>query len=209
MATAVATQAKPAAARPSAYQPYRFTVKQYHRMIETRVLTADDRVELLEGWVIEKMPHNPRHDGTVGRINRRLLRLLPEDWLLRIQCAITLRGSEPEPDLAIVRGPEETYFERHPCPQDIALLIEVADSSLLDDRRGKGVVYARARIGVYWIVNIKDSRVEVYTQPVTGKSPRYREQEDFGRDQSIPLILGGKELARLPGQELLPPSAKK
>src|SRR5690242_8549294 len=109
---------------------YRFTVKQYQRMIETGVLTENDRVELLEGWIVDKMPHNPPHDGTINRINRRLLPLLPEGWLLRVQSAITLTRSEPEPDLAIVRGPEEIYFKRHPMPRDIALLIEVADTTL-------------------------------------------------------------------------------
>jgi Uma2 family endonuclease len=208
MATAE-VQATPAAAPALAREFYRFTVQQYHRMLEEGVLTANDRVELLEGLVIEKIPHNPPHDGTVGRITRRLLRLLPEDWMLRVQCAITLRGSEPEPDIAIVRGPEETYFSRHPRSQDIALLLEVADTSLLEDRRGKGAIYARARIPVYWIVNIKDSRVEVYTQPVTGKSPRYRHQENHERGQAVPLTLAGTEMTQIPVNDLLPPSAQK
>ncbi len=153
---------------------YRFTVDQYQRMIESGVLKADDRVELVAGYLVEKVPHNPLHDGTVGRINRRLMRLLPEEWLLRVQSAIVVRDSQPEPDLAIVRGPEETYFTRHPGAQDIALLIEVADSSLLDDRREKGLIYARARIAPYWIVNVNERCIEAYSQPIAGRSPRYR-----------------------------------
>jgi Uma2 family endonuclease len=206
MATATAVQ--PASSWTPPFPVYRFTVEQYHRMIEEGVFSPDDRVELLEGWVVEKMPHKPPHDGTVGRINRRLMRLLPDEWLVRVQSAITLRISEPEPDLAVVRGPEDTYFERHPHPQDIALLIEVADSSLLDDRRGKGPVYARARIGVYWIVNIKDSRIEVYTEPIAGKSPRYRRQQDFARGLSVPLILADKEFTQIAVDDLLPPASK-
>jgi Uma2 family endonuclease len=184
-----------------------FTVEQYHRMIAEGLLTADDRVELLEGWIIDKMPHNPPHDGTVGRINRRVVRILPEEWLLRVQSAITLGASEPEPDLAIVRGPEDVYFQRHPGPRDIALLIEVADSSLLEDRRDKGLIYARARIPVYWIVNIRDSCIEVYTLPTAGRAPRYRQQRDFRRGESLPLILNGQKVAQIAVDELLPPAA--
>jgi Uma2 family endonuclease len=209
MATAVAIPSKPEGPRRLADQVYRFTVAQYHRMIEEGVFPADDRVELLEGWVVKKMPHNPPHDGTVGRINRRLLRILPDEWLLRVQSAITLRTSEPEPDFAFVRGPEETYFKRHPGPQDIALLIEVADSSLLDDRRQKGPIYARARIPRVWIVDINDACIEVYTRPTAGKFPRYRLKEEYGRAWSVPLILGGDELAQVPVRDLLPSSATK
>src|SRR5438094_10056194 len=102
--------------------PYRFTVKQYHRMIETGILTGNDRVELLEGWIVPKMPHNPPHDGTITRVTRRLMSVLPDEWLLRVQSAITLQRSEPEPDFAVVRGPEEVYFRRHSSPRDSALL---------------------------------------------------------------------------------------
>ena len=109
---------------------YRFTVTQYHRMIESGVLTENDRVELLEGRVVPKVPCNPPHDGTVTRIQRRLARLLPDEWLIRVQCALTTRDSEPEPDLTVVRGPEEVYFTRHPLPRDVGLLIEVADATL-------------------------------------------------------------------------------
>jgi Uma2 family endonuclease len=209
MMTAVATQPKSATAGAPALQAHRFTVRQYHRMIETGILTANDRVELLEGWIVDKMPHNPPHDGTVGRINRRLLRLLPDEWLLRVQSAITLGDSEPEPDLTVVRGPEETYFTRHPRPRDIGVLIEVADSTLLTDRRKKGSLYARFRIPIYWIVNINDECIEVYTQPIGGKSSRYRLRADYPSDQTAPLILGGAEVARIPVHDLLPPPTTK
>jgi Putative restriction endonuclease len=183
---------------------YRFTVDQYHRMVETGILTGNDRVELLEGWIVSQMPHKPLHDGTVTRVTRRLTPLLPEEWLLRVQSAITLSRSEPEPDLAIVRGPEETYFRRHPGPRDIALLIEVADSSLLHDRRSKGAIYASARISQYWIINLVDTVLEVYSQPRAGRTSAYRGQKSYGIGESVPLVLDGRELARIPVNELLP-----
>jgi hypothetical protein len=186
---------------------YRFTVAQYHRMTEAGVLTEDDRVELLEGWIVHKMPHNPPHDATITRIQRRLTRILPDEWLLRIQCAITTPDSEPEPDLAVVQGPEEVYFARHPGPGDIALLIEVADTTIEQDRGEKRRLYARARIAAYWIVNLPESKIEVYTSPRAGKSPAYRQQQDYGLADSLPLSVAGRVLAHLPVAELLPPSA--
>jgi Uma2 family endonuclease len=183
---------------------YRFSVKQYHRMIQAGILTAKDRVELLEGWIIPKRSYNPPHNIMITRVNRRLVRILPDEWLLQVQGAVTLRESEPEPDFAIVRGPEEKYFHCKPVARDVVLLIEVADSSLLDDRRGKGALYAQARIPEYWIINLVDAQVEIYTQPRAGKSPGYRQQRDYGIDEAVPLILAGRAIARVPVRELLP-----
>jgi hypothetical protein len=182
---------------------YRFTVGQYHRMVEAGILGPNDRVELVEGWIIAKMPRKPPHDATIARINRRLTPVLPDEWLLRVQSAITLRDSEPEPDLAIVRGPEEVYFEHHPRPRDIGLLIEVADSTLLSDRQTKGGLYAQARIARYWIINLVASVVQVYTQPRAGKFPAYRQQHDHGKEDVVPLILGDEELEQIPVRELI------
>jgi Uma2 family endonuclease len=183
---------------------HRFTVKQYHRLIETGILTANDRVELLEGWIIKKMTFNPPHNATIIRVNRRLVRLLPEEWLLQVQGAITLRASEPEPDFAVIRGPEAKYSARKPVPRDVALVIEVADSSLLEDRRYKTGLYAAARIPEYWIINLVNSRIEVHAQPRAGRSPVYRQVRNYGRDETIPLILQGREVARIPVGDLLP-----
>jgi hypothetical protein len=172
-------------------------------MVEAGILGPDDRVELVEGSIIAKMPRKPPHDATIARINRRLTPVLPDEWLLRVQSAITLRDSEPEPNLAIVRGPEEVYFERHPRPRDIGLLIEVADRTLLSDRQTKGGLYAQARIAQYWIINLVASVVQVYTQPRAGKFPAYRQQHDYGKEDVVPLILDDEELERIPVRELM------
>src|SRR5205823_3779193 len=115
----------------------RFSVERYQRMVETGILTAEDKVELLENYVVLKMPRNPPHDSTVQRMNRPILTSLPSGWDLRIQCAITLDDSQPEPDFAIVRGSARDYESRHPRASDLGLVIEVADSSLLRDQRDK------------------------------------------------------------------------
>jgi Uma2 family endonuclease len=183
---------------------YRFSVEQYHRLIEEGILTDNDRVELLHGWVVEKMPQNPPHIAVITKTNRRLVRVLPDQWLLQVQGPIVLGDSEPEPDFAVLRGPEATYSLRKPTPRDVALLIEVADSTLLLDRRDKGLLYALARIPEYWIINIPERRVEVYSRPRAGRNPGYRQQRHYGSDESVPLVLRGREVGRFLVRDLLP-----
>ncbi len=185
---------------------YRLSVKQYHRMIEAGVLTEEDPVELLEGRMVTKMPRNPVHDGTISMIQRRLEPDLGDNWFFRIQSAITTRDSEPEPDLAAVSGPNEKYLVRHPAPYEVGLVVEVAESSLRFDQKTKGRTYARARIPIYWIANLVDMKIELYTSPVGGKSPHYRSQVDYGLDDLIPFVIEGKTLARIPVKDLLPRS---
>jgi Uma2 family endonuclease len=183
---------------------HRFTVAQYHRMIETAVLTKDDRVELLEGWIVAKMPHNPPHDGTISRVLRRFWGLAGKGWVVRVQSSLTLADSEPEPDLAVVVGPEERYLEEHPGPRDTALVVEVADSTLASDRTVKGRLYARAHVPLYWIINLVDSQIEVYSGPRAGKSPAYRHRNDYARGDTVPFALGEEVLGVIPAQDLLP-----
>src|SRR3954447_3325827 len=124
----------------------RFTVDEYHRMIESGILNDEDKVELLEGYVVEKMPRNPPHDVAIQRLNKRLTRLDLAGWEVRIQSAITLPDSEPEPDVTLARGDDHTFANRHPLPAELGALIEVADSTLARDRQDKSRIYARANI---------------------------------------------------------------
>src|SRR5262245_43751216 len=98
------------AAPPAAPTPLlrRFSVDEYHRMIQAGILGEGDRVDLLAGQVVHKMPRNPPHDGTIQLVNKQALAHLPGGWCVRIQSAITLSDSEPEPDLAVARGDERT-----------------------------------------------------------------------------------------------------
>lgn len=183
----------------------RFSVAEYHRMIEVGILTEYDPVELLEGWIVPKMARNPPHDGTIQLANGRLGRRLPGGWTIRIQCAVTTGDSEPEPDVTVVRGDETTYLARHPGPADIGTLIEVADSSLGRDRHEKGLVYARAQIVSYWIINLTDRWIEVYTDPdINANPPAYRTRNDYRPGDQIPLILDGKAVFSIPVTDLLP-----
>ncbi len=183
----------------------RFTVDEYHRMIQAGILTEEDRVELLEGWIVHKMPHNPPHDGTIEVVDDRLRGVLPPGWRIRVQSAITTSDSEPEPDIAVVRGTARTYLARHPGPTDVGLLVEVSDSTLSRDRGEKGRLFARAGIVRYWIVNLIDRQIEVYSEP-TGPTldPSYGRREDYRPGVEVPVVLDGVEIARIPVNELLP-----
>jgi Uma2 family endonuclease len=118
--------------------------------------------------------------------------LLPPDWFVRCQRAVTLGDSEPEPDYAVVRGPRNRYRDSHPTPADIGLVVEFSVSSLRLDRTGKGRIYARAGIPVYWVVNVADKVIEVYTQPVgTGDAAAYGKRDDYPVGTAVPVVLGG------------------
>jgi Uma2 family endonuclease len=183
---------------------HRFTVEQYERLGELGILTTEDRVEHLEGWIVDKMTQYPPHSSAIDFVQDALRAVLPAGWRLRDQKPIRLPDSLPEPDVAVVRGPRERYIHRHPVAADVALVIEVADTSVDEDRDRKGRIYARARIPVYWIVNLPASQVEVYTQPRAGKSPAYRERQDYGSKASVPLVIERTEIGRIAASALLP-----
>ena len=182
-----------------------FSVAEYHKLIEIGILTEDDNLELLEGYLVHKMSRNPPHDAALQLIQETLPRLLPSGWCLRMQSAITLSNSEPGPDGAVVRGDARSYSSRHPGPADIGLVIEVADATLAGDRIDKGRIYARAGIACYWIVNLVDRQVEVYTAPSgPAASPAYAQRQDLHSGDDIPLTLDGVVTASIPVRELLP-----
>jgi Putative restriction endonuclease len=183
----------------------RFSVARYQRMIETGILTAEDKVELLEHYVVLKMPRNPRHDSTIQHMLEKLFASRPSGWSLRVQSALTLSDSQPELDFALVRGSAADYAHRHPGPNDTGLVIEVADSSLLRDQRDKTRIYARGGILAYWIINLVDQRVEVYTQP-SGPIPvpSYGSFQVYQPGDAIPLVLDGNAVGVLAAADLLP-----
>ncbi|MGI8981959.1 MAG: Uma2 family endonuclease [Pirellulaceae bacterium] len=184
----------------------RFTVDEYHAMIQAGILTQDDPYELIEGWLVPKMTRNAPHDLCVQRLQRMLMKVLPSEWLCFVQSAVTLTDGEPEPDIAVVRGPDEQYATRHPHGPDIAMVAEVADSSLVRDRDTKFRSYARANIPVYWIANISADVLEVYTQPGVDQDgePTYLIRHDFQRTDVVAVVIAGNPFATVKVSELLP-----
>ena len=183
----------------------RFTVEEYGRMVETGVIAEGEDFELLEGWIVPKMTTNPSHAITVMLGHEALQAQTPAGWHVRNQSSTRTPDSVPEPDLAVVRGVIRDYGKRHPGPQDVALVVEVSDSSLAEDRGIKLRLYARAGYPIYWIINLVAMMVEVYTDP-TGPdaAPTYRDRRDFGAEDAVPLVIEGHEVGRIAARDLLP-----
>lgn len=213
-----ATTTNPAAPRSSEavrhprqedFQPYRLTMEQYRQLGETGVLGPSDRVFLLDGILVGKMTIHPPHLIAMNKANIALFRALPAGWHVSPDNPVELTGcpSVPEPDFAILRGMPDDYDGRLPAAADVGLLIEVSESSLRVDQTKMKVAYARAGIGIYWIVNLVDGRIEVYTEPTGDVSePDYRRLDLYGPESAVPFILDGHEIARIAVAEFLPPS---
>jgi Uma2 family endonuclease len=138
-------------------------------------------------------------------VRKALERLVQAGWHVDTQEPITCEDSEPEPDVKVVRGAPRDYLNRHPGPQDVALVVEVTDSSLAQDRGLKKRLYAAARIPVYWIVNLLERQIEVYTDPSgPAEQPDYRRRQDFHAADKAPLVIEGREIGQIAVADLLP-----
>jgi len=145
----------------------RFTIEEYHRMGEVGILSEDDRVELIEGEIVEMTPIGVRHAGTVNRINHVFSVRLAGLAVVSVQNPIVLRpqGSELQPDVALLRPRSDFYTASHPEPPDVFLVVEVMDTSLERDRRIKLSLYARAGISEAWLVSLTANTIEVQQGP--------------------------------------------
>ncbi len=184
----------------------RWTVSEYHELIKAGVLSDDAPYELLEGWLVTKMTKNPPHERTLSLLNKWIPPTLPTAWECRTQHPITLSDGEPEPDLAIVSAPLTQYGVRHPIAAEIALIIEVANSSLYRDRGIKLRSYSRAGIQEYWIVNLIEGVIEVYTQPMISTEsniPTYAPPKIFRPGEMVPLVVGGQKCAELSVDDII------
>jgi Uma2 family endonuclease len=144
----------------------RFTVDEYHRMGEAGILREDDRVELIDGEVVQMTPIGSRHAGCVKRINHLLTTRLRERAVVAVQDPVLLgRHSEPQPDVMVLRPRPDFYSDSHPSASDVWLLIEVSDTTAQFDRTVKVPLYARAGIVEVWLVDLEADSVEVYRRP--------------------------------------------
>ncbi|QEL14701.1 Uma2 family endonuclease [Limnoglobus roseus] len=186
-------------------QLHALTVKQYHQMIDAGVFSEDERVELLNGLLVRKMTIKPPHATALGLLLDALRLSLPAGWRVRVQDPIELDVSEPEPDAAVVRGDARTFAARHPRPAEIGLVVEVADRSLAYDRGEKLRAYAANNVSLYWIVNLVDNRVEVYSQPSGPTAvPSFGSVQTYAPGQSVPLTLDGTAVATIAVADVLP-----
>jgi Uma2 family endonuclease len=183
---------------------YRMSVDEYEALVESGGFKSRNQFHLINGYLVAKMTQNPPHRVADELCGAELARVVPPD---RYHVAgakpvrLPGRDSEPEPDRCVVRGSIRGYEDHHPGPNEIALIVEVADTSLADDRTLATEVYGPARIPVYWIVNLVDRQVEVYTDPApTG----YVATEVFPEGQSVPVVIDGQQLGQIAVSDILP-----
>ncbi len=184
---------------------YRLSVTQYHDLIDRGILTSDDPVELLEGWLVLKMTKKPPHSVATRRTRLALEKVVSPGYFVDSQEPVTTGDSEPEPDVCIVRANAGDYTAQHPGASDVPLIVEVADTTLPTDRVTKKRVYARAGFPVYWIVNLVNSVVEVYTIPTgPAEEPTYAGRDEYRLGDAIPVAIDGIESGKIPAADILP-----
>ena len=176
-------------------------VEQYHSLIDQGILGPDDRVELLEGIIVQKMSKNPPHSTATGFTRSRLEQVIPPNWHVRTQEPITLQSSEPEPDVAVIRGDPRTYARRHPGPRDIGLVVEVSDTTQDRDRIIKKRIYATAGIPFYWLLDLNRRKLETYSEP---KGSEYAHTAEYSEHESVAVILDGVTVGSVAVSDLLP-----
>lgn len=162
-----------------------FTVKEYHRMVKAGILCEDDRLELLRGEIIQMSPIGSRHAAAVNRLVRVFTQKLGDRIILAAQNPVELDDySEPQPDIALLRPRDDFYESGHPQPEDVFLLVEVADSTVRFDRTVKIPLYAEDGIVEVWLVDIPAQCIEVYRQPT---SEGYQQIDRFNRTQAVTI----------------------
>jgi hypothetical protein len=194
----------------SATRSYRFEVRQFRRMLAAGVF-ADQKVELVGGRIFE-LTDLPPHTFAIGEIHEALRALLPpEHWTIREEKPLLIgRHWAPKPDIAVLRGPDTSYATRLPRPGDVALLIEVADTTYSRDRGRKWRRYAASGIPMDIIVRLRaaDTTAEVWTGPVgRGRAARYVDVVEYAAraGESVPIVLDGQEFGRVPLADLIAP----
>ena len=146
-----------------------WTVDEYERMAEAGILTEDDRVELIEGEIVQMSPIGSRHAACVNRVAAWLQRKIGQDTIISVQNPIRLNDyTEPQPDIAVLRLQADFYAPAHPTPADVLLVIEVAETSLAYDRDVKLPRYAEAQIPEVWLIDLAGATVTHYAQPRNG-----------------------------------------
>jgi len=182
----------------------RFSVDEYHALIDQGAFANDEDYELLEGWVVHKMGKKRAHSLVTRRL-KQFLEPLAKGFYVDAQEPVTTRDSEPEPDVSVVRGSPEDYPDKQPLAKDTPLVVEVAEGSIFRDRGLKKRIYARAKIPVYWIVNLVARQVEVYTEPSgSTKTPDYKKCQIIPADGMLAVVIDGKEVGKLKVKDMLP-----
>lgn len=197
---------EPAAAPEESLRPYRMPVDIYEKLVEAGVFDGTSPVFLWEGQLVIPMTKGPGHGYPLSSLHALFFRLLPDGWHVRQEIPVKiLQHSEPEPDLSVVRGALTDYKKRTPDASDVAIAVEVSASSLKFDSGEKKAAYAKAKVPVYWIVNVSGKRIDVYTGPSgPTETPGYSGHASYGPGEEVPVVLDGREVGRIAVDDVLP-----
>jgi len=166
----------------------RFSIDEYHRMGEVGILSEDERVELIDGVIIEMNPIGSKHAATVNKLNRLFSnRLSTSEAIMAVQNPVVLDdGTEAQPDISVLEPKDDAYASSHPRPGDVLLIVEVADTSVEDDRAIKLPRYAAVGIPEVWLVNIPERIIEVYRMPTGVKEvARYKVRVEYYEGETL------------------------
>ena len=204
MSTLASIPAQPAAPTRIPWSLYRMSLEQYESLIATGFFGKQDDVHLIDGYVVNRMAESPEHGAICDLIRRTMeaILLAVAGWHARGQNGLKIpsRVSIPRPDLAVVRGTERDYLKRYPEAAEAALVAEVSVSSL-DEDRAKADIYAAGGIPFYWIVNVDDGQVEVYSDPGPGG---YRSHQVLAPGHVLSVVIDGVEIGEIPVSDILP-----
>jgi Uma2 family endonuclease len=180
---------------------YRITLEQYEAMVDSGAFTEHDRFHLINGCLVAKMTKKPPHVVACDLTRAAVDGLSLAGWITRVGDPVRIPDyNEPEPDIAVVRGMIRDYSHRHPGPADVALVVEIADSSLTEDQK-LARVYGTAGIPVYWIVNLVNRQVEVYLKPGPNG---YQEPVTYAAGDRVPVVIDGVKVGSIAVDDLLP-----
>ncbi len=181
-----------------------FTAELFGRMIDAEVFAAEDRVELWDGRIYEKMAKTQAHTVSGNKTLLALVRHLPAGWFPGSENPVTINQSRvPLPDLVVLRGVPDDYVDRRPAPADLGLIVEFSLTSLRSDTGSKLAGYAEANIPVYWVLDLIKNVVLVFERPIPAER-RYESAQTYAVGQAVPLRLDGVLVAEIPALDLLP-----
>jgi len=184
--------------------PYLFTAEVFGRMIDAEVFADEDRVELWDGRIYEKMAKTQAHTVSGNKVNHTLTRLLGNGWFTGNENPVTINQYRvPLPDFVVLRGIPDDYIDRRPSPGDVALIVEFSFTSLRSDTGSKLAGYAEANIPVYWVLDLIKNVVLVFERPIPAER-RYESAQTYAVGQAVPLRLDGVLVAEIPALDLLP-----
>jgi hypothetical protein len=183
------------------------SLKKYEAMVRSGVFTNRDRLVLIEGFLVEKVTQYPPHTISCELCRAVFQQVIPSGWHPRSDRPLRVpsRASMPEPDLVVARGAIRDYVAGDPGPAEVAMVLEVADLSLDDDRNVMARVYGGAGVTIYWIVNLVDRQVEVYSAPSGPAEPvGFRHCDVYQVGQHVPVVIDGVEIGQIAVTAIMP-----